>query len=298
MDFPALIPFPSPSTSTLTGGRTQDLPWFELPIGQARIFPHGAHVAQWNDPSGAPLLFMSEDSNFKPGKAIRGGVPVIFPWFGPHAAAASLPAHGFARTSEWQLVAAGEEAGAAWIQFALNSSEASRQYWPFDFTARYGVISRPDELHLSLQIEHKNPNPIEFEAVLHTYFHISDVRQISILGFEDTNFLDQLTSKNEVQSGAIQFTAETDRIYSGTSGQFVIEDPGLKRKILIHTDAPSAVVWNPWIDKSQRLADLGDDEWPYMVCLESGYIRGEKAVLAPGELFELRVAYSLTGLDS
>jgi len=218
-------------------------------------------------------------SNFEKGKPIRGGVPICFPWFGPHASDATLPAHGFARSQEWQLVKAQEKKGDV-IELYL---ETAIDPFLLSFRVEFGAELK---MTLKTQLPQDTKSTCLFEDALHTYFSVSDVRTISIHGLEPTSFLDkvdhaQLKSATNVP---ILIDSETDRVYLDTLSDCVLNDAQKKRAIRVaKLGSASTVVWNPWIDKSKRMADFGDDEWPGMVCIETANIGNSRIQLAPGE---------------
>lgn len=251
----------------------------------AEIYLHGGHVTAWQPASHRPVLWMSAESHFAPDKPIRGGVPICFPWFGAHATDAAAPAHGFARLREWELAGADEVGDAVQLSFRLRDNERSRSSaWPYAFAAEYRVtVGR--KLGLALDVVNSGTVPFRFEAALHTYFALSDVREASLTGLESTEYLDKVADFARKREGTapIRFTAETDRVYLETDSECVIHDPGWARQISIaKTGSQSTVVWNPWIAKARAMPDFGDDEWPGMLCIETANV-GEAAVtLEPG----------------
>jgi D-hexose-6-phosphate mutarotase len=257
--------------------------------GTAQVYFHGAHVAAWH-PAGAaaPVLWISRESLFEPGKPIRGGVPICFPWFGPHATDTTAPGHGFARIREWTLTDAREAAdGSVTLTLELASApgEALPPQWPHAFRITHTVTIGPT-LTMALQVHNPGAAPITYEEALHTYFTVQDVRAVTVTGLEDTDYLDKVTgfSRHNQGKAPIAFTGETDRIYLNTQAATVIHDPGKRRTIAIRkAGSDSTVVWNPWIDKARAMPDFGDVEWPEMVCVETCNVNVHKRTLAPGE---------------
>lgn len=270
-----------------------ELPFYTVEAHGLTIYEQGAHVASWHRPNGDPVFFMSQSSHFEPGKPIRGGIPLVFPWFGPRADDPAAPAHGFARTRDWFFEGFSQDGSSSTVEFSLASDEATKAIWPHDFEARYSMTAVPDELKFHFSVRNTGSQPVRFEAVLHTYFVVQDVREIEIEGLEGSEYLDKLSGQSIRQQGRIRFTEETDRVYNATSGNFIIHDPGLRRRILINTDSPSTVVWNPWVAKAQRLPDFGDEEWPGMVCVESGVIGDDRRDVPPGEELSFTVIYKV-----
>ena len=239
----------------------------------------GAHVTSWIPAGQQPVLWLSHKSNFEKGKPIRGGVPICFPWFGPKANDSSAPAHGYARLVEWQVVSthSKEDGG---IAIGL---ETSIDPFLLSFNVEFGSQLK---MTLRTELSRDATSPQSFEDALHTYFAVSDIRSILIAGLETTDYVDKVDQANlKPASGMpIQFTGETDRVYCDTRADCLLIDDGMQRVIRISkSGSVSTVVWNPWIDKSKRMADFGDDEWPEMVCIETANVAAGRIELSPGE---------------
>ncbi len=238
-----------------------------------------------------PLLFMSQCSRFEEGQPIRGGIPVIFPWFGPRE---GLPQHGFARLKSWELkeVAPAADGGES-VRFRLPECPEAATLAPF--TADYVVTGR-DTLTLALIITNTSADrTLTFENCLHTYFEVGDAAAISITGLKGQPYLDRVDhSARKVETGdAITIAAETDRTFPDADGTVEILDPVFGRRILVEKQgSASTVVWNPWIDKAQQMPDFGDDEYKRMVCVESGNVGAREIKLAPGQSRTLTVKLS------
>jgi glucose-6-phosphate 1-epimerase len=241
---------------------------------QASFFLHGAHVAEFQPRGEQPVLFMSEASYFQPGKPIRGGVPICFPWFGPHKTDPAAPSHGWARTAAWDVTQTNLENGVLSVTLRLCIESFELEY----------NISFGRKLDLRMQIANRDSAPQSCELALHTYFYLSDIDRVSIQGLELLPYLDQLTGQTVAASGAaIEFVAETDRIYQGACQQIVIRDQGWGRKIKVSPrGSQSTVVWNPWVDKSKRMPDFGDLEYQRMCCVETANVTGQAVRLAAG----------------
>ena len=251
----------------------------------AEVYLHGAHVTAWQ-PSGAePVIWVSGDSQFHPDKPIRGGVPICFPWFSAHATDASAPMHGFARLREWTLSGADDRGADVQVTFRLTDDDISRRSaWPHRFTADYR-ITVGDHLALALDVTNTGDAPLTFEAALHTYFAVKDIRQVGVTGLAGTEYLDKVEAfgRKRESDAPIRFAGETDRVYLDTESTCTIHDPGFRRRIEIaKTGSQSTIVWNPWIDKARAMADFGDDEWPSMLCIETANVRDAAVRLEPG----------------
>ena len=283
--------------TAVTPGAGQ-LPRLEIgtPAGAAEIYLHGAHVTRWQPShTEAPVLWVSEHSFWEDGKPIRGGVPICFPWFGPHGSGPSAPAHGFGRLADWTLVSAVERNdGRAIATFALEGDRMSEP-WPFRFQATYEVAVGTT-LSMSLEVENRDDKEFTFEEALHTYFTVSDIAGVSISGLERTPYLDKAGGSTERTQGdtPIRFTGETDRVYLETTATCSIDDPGLHRRIAVSKEnSRSTVVWNPWIAKAHAMADFGDEEWRGMVCVETANVGAAAVRLAPGERHRMTVSLAV-----
>ena len=266
----------------------QQLPSVTLtnPEAEAVVFLNGAHVTSWKPKGQRDVLFMSKASHFSAGKAIRGGVPIIFPWFGGRDGHPESPAHGYARTMAWSVVGCEKRAdGSCAMSFELLSSPATRDIWPYEFALRFTVAAEK-KLTMSLSVTNTGAKAFVFEEALHTYLAIGDIKQASITGLAGTTYIDKVDGFKKKPQGAepIVITGETDRVYLATKSTCVVNDPVWGRKLIVEKEGSDAtVVWNPWIAKAKAMSDFGDDEWPGMVCVETCNV-GEHAVnLAPGE---------------
>jgi glucose-6-phosphate 1-epimerase len=257
----------------------------------AEVYLHGAHVTDFQKKGEPPLLFTSQFSRFADGQAIRGGIPVIFPWFGAKEGGG---AHGFARSAEWELhEATTVPEGGVSLRFGFPGC-AESAVWPA-FAANY-VVTVTDVLTLELIVTNSSGNQdLTFENCLHTYFSISDINNVSLTGLKGVSYYDKVDhfAQKTDHDDAIRITSEEDRIYFDMTGAVEILDPGLKRKIRIDkSGSASTVIWNPWIAKSQQMSDFGNDEYKQMVCVESGNVAKNKVPLPPGKSSVLKVVLS------
>lgn len=265
-------------------------------LGRARLFLQGAHLAAWQPVGHAPVLFLSASSHFTPGKAIRGGIPVIFPWFGARSGDSAAPQHGFVRSADWSVEAL-DIAPDQTITLVLRieDSESSRGSWPHRFTLRYR-LTIGTTLRVELEVENRGAEAFRFEEALHTYLVVSDVRQVALTGLGETEFIDKVDAFTRKRHGSkpLTFAGETDRVFLNTTASCVVDDPGLHRRIVIEkTGSASTVVWNPWQDKARALADFGDDEWPQMLCVETANTADNSVTLPPGATHTMTVRLSL-----
>ncbi len=258
---------------------------------EAHVYLHGAHVTHFQPAGQPPALFISQSSRFEAGKAIRGGVPICFPWFGPKADDATAPMHGLARDRAWKFKTVERMPdGSITVVLILKWSNALLEQWPHRFSATHTITldSRGDRLTMELAVKNLNPPDMpmsfDFEEALHTYLCVSDVNQVHVTGLENTSYIDKVDQFARKQQNAdpIRFTGETDRVFLNTQTRCTIHDPGHARRIIIDkANSNSTVVWNPWINKAKAMADFGDDEWPGMVCIETANVGDNKITLKP-----------------
>ncbi len=257
----------------------------------AEVYDYGAHVWSWHLDD-EPVLWTSAHSTFERGKALRGGVPVCWPWFGPGRSGDLTPAHGFARISDWTLTDVVDGADATVLTYVLSSADAPEALPGESWTLTYEVSVGQEELALALTVANEGAGPFSYEVALHTYLTVGDVRRVTVSGLDGASYLDKVTGARELQAGDVTVTAETDRVYD-RAGEVVVDDPVLGRRLHITTDgAANTVVWNPWVAKSSTMADFGDDEWPGMLCIEAGNVLESAVDLQPGQSSILR--YRLT----
>jgi glucose-6-phosphate 1-epimerase len=260
----------------------------------AEIYLHGGHVTHFQPRGTEPVVFLSGKSRFDASAAIRGGVPVIFPWFGARSGAPAAPAHGFARTAEWDVesVQRGEGGVTAVLRLTLTQDAATRAAWSPDFVLRYRVrVGRA--LDMTLELENRSSGPLEFEEALHTYLVVSDVREVTVTGLAGTGYIDKTAGMaRKVQGPApLRLTAETDSVYLGTRATCVLDDPRGGRRIVVEKDgSASTVVWNPWAAKAKALSDLGDEEWLRFICIETANAADDRVALAPGGQHAMRAS--------
>jgi D-hexose-6-phosphate mutarotase len=261
----------------------------------AEIYLHGAHVTQYTTPGGKPLLFLSKASRFAAGQAIRGGVPLIFPWFGPNAADASLPAHGFARTQTWRLRSITPEPDRVVVDLALAPSDVTRRLWPHEFELSFRV-SVGRALEMALRVHNPGTAAFKFEEAMHSYFAIADVRQLTIHGLAGREYLDKVQKGARLRQGVepITITGETDRVYLDTPDPVTVNEPDGRTITVAKSGSLATVVWNPWIAKAKAMADFGDDEWPEMLCIETANAAGNAVTLAPGAEHVMTATVSAT----
>jgi len=241
----------------------------------------GAQVTGWAPADARPVIYMSPNSVFAPGTAIRGGVPLIFPWFGPHRSAKEAPQHGFVRTAPWRLEGVERAAGALTMTLSLTSDDVTSPFWPEPYRAVY-TVTFGKNLSLALAVQNRAGKPVVFEEALHTYFAVSDIAGVSVTGLAGKTYIDKTDGmRRKTQEGAVTLAKETDSLYLDTPSHRAIEDPAWRRRITVDSgSAHSTIVWNPWAEKGAAMRDLGDPAWRGMVCVETANAADNEVRLA------------------
>jgi glucose-6-phosphate 1-epimerase len=266
----------------------------ETKSAAAEIYLYGAQVTSWK-PAVEEVLFVSEKSYWEPGRAIRGGIPVCFPWFRWKADNPHAPSHGFVRTKEWQLESISVEPGDC-IRVCLStaSDDSTRRWWPFEFRLEYRITVGMS-LRLELEMENCGSTALRFEEALHTYFKVSDVKRVRVRGLDDVAYLDNCDgNRQKTQRGDLALAKQTDNAYQDAIGPVEIMDPELKRILKTEKQA-STIIWNPWSDGASTMADLGDHEWRGMLCAEGANISPSAVILGPGQSHAMTITIHVEG---
>lgn len=265
----------------------------ETAVSTAEIYLHGAQITGFQKNGEPPLLFVSRLSQFASGKAIRGGVPICFPWFGPREGESLM--HGFARITEWELISSAEKNGEVKLRFGLPEASDSSPWSPLRSEF---LVTVSDTLTMELITTNTAADRnLEFENCLHTYFAVGDIRDVSITGLKSAQYVDKADKgilKHETAE-AIVVTQETNRTYLDETSAVQIRDAKFDRTIQVEkSGSNSTVVWNPWT--TQIMADFAVEEHQHMVCVESGNVGKNKLTLAPGTTANLKVVLRSTAL--
>ncbi len=262
-----------------------ELPLIELHNnnGRAQICLQGGQIMRYQ-PKGQPdVIWLGTQSLFEKGKAIRGGIPICWPWFGDHPSNQALPAHGLVRTRLWRVLERNEDQSTSSLRLSIEDDQDTRQLWPYKF-----------RLELLIQLDHKlkltlsthNPNDVEMliSEALHSYFAVSNIGRIQIEGLEGACFRDKLDHLQQgMQRDPLTIRSEIDQIYENTGAPVTINDAILKRRLIItKANSRSTVVWNPWAEKARALADFGDLDYKTMLCVETANVLGNELTIPPG----------------
>lgn len=267
-----------------------NMPYLELCFNgaKAHLYLHGGHVLHYQPAGQPPVLWQSQSSLFEPGKPIRGGIPVCWPWFGPHPQDPKQPLHGVARLTEWQPVhsAATSEATTATLKLPASAyPDASLQI----------TVQLSDHLSVTLTTTNNRDTALNFSEALHSYFAVGDIHTATVAGLEGQRYINKLSSDKslQTQNGPVSFSAETELVYIDTPHTCTVIDPALERRIHIRKEnSLSTIVWNPWIDKSARMPDFGDHEYLEMVCVETANCASNAVTLPPGQTHAMHLHIS------
>ena len=266
------------------------------------VAEQGAQVLGYRQGDAPPIIWLSEEAEFRQGQSVRGGVPVCWPWFGelarnPQAVQAGYggaqpaPFHGLVRALPWQLREQRSEGGIAILELHCPQALGQLPGWPqrVELTLQ---VRLADDLQLTLSSRNAGDQAVCISQALHSYFAISDIRQVRVEGLAGCPYIDTLQNWEERrQQGDLQFAGETDRIYQQLPARLALVDPLWQRRIELQTrGSSSAVLWNPWIDKAQRLSAFADDAWQRMLCIETANVLGDVRCLQPGEQQTLAVS--------
>jgi len=274
------------------------------PACTAEIYLHGAHLTAWQPAGHAPALFISERSAFAEDKPIRGGVPIIFPWFGsrtvtPQSPRTDGPSHGFARTSLWQVAFAGLAGDDLHLTLTLAPDETSRALGFDQFQLAYELVLGA-ELRMRLTVANQSETPLHFEEALHTYLAVGDATQVKIDGLGDMEFLDKTDGfKRKCQiEEVLTLIEETDRPYLNTAATVTLDDSILHRRIAVaKTNSLTTVVWNPWSALSAKLPDMAPDGWRIMTCIETANAADNAITLAPRSAHTMEAIVAVQSLS-
>lgn len=298
------------STPVVETVKLDQLNCWRIRHGQAELLvaQQGAHILSYQLDGQPPVIWLNDEAVFKTGKSIRAGVPVCWPWFGnfqrnPASVQAMrvsnepAPAHGLVRALDWELGEIGTTDGGLTVEFILPVPENGLPGWPHQVDLRLS-IRLDEQLHIHLTSHNRGTDSVSISQALHSYFAVSDVRNVRVEGVDGLNYIETLDDWNIArQQGDLHFTGETDRIYLDTPAKLSIVDPAWERRIeLTASGSRSAVIWNPWIDRAAAFSDMANDGWQRMLCIETANVMDDIVQLAPGARHTLGVSIASTPL--
>lgn len=277
----------------------------------AELYLQGAHLTQWQpcadrdcaEREQQPVLFLSERSAFTPGKAIRGGIPVIFPWFGapqnsPVHPPAGSASHGYARVWPWSLRFAALAGEDIHLSLVLDHNERLHALG-FDFLQLGIDLIIGQTLTVRLTAANAGNEPFLFEEALHAYLQIGDIHQVRVEGLAGTEYLDKTENfrRKRQTEPAVTFTGETDRPYLNTAGPVTVIDPVFRRRLIVtKQNSSTTVLWNPAAALTAKLPDLAPDDWHRFVCVETANAADNAITLPPNQAHTMQMHLAVENL--
>jgi len=262
----------------------------------ARISTYAGQVISFlPDNTTEDVLFLSDKVIYQDGKAIRGGTPICWPWFGDDTTGFGRPSHGFVRNQPWSVLASSALAdGRTSITLGLSDSEGSRTVWPYEFELELEVIIG-SELEVKLTTKNTGNKTFVISQALHTYFNISDVEHISVSGLDNKNYLDKLENfDSKRQRGDVVVTEEIDRVYQQAPESVWLKDAGFNRTIHIKSSGSNTtVIWNPWSTSVTEIADIDDSKYRNFVCVETVNSADDTVTIQANSEHTITATYSI-----
>jgi len=292
------------NTPNVEAVKLDQLNCWQIRQGQAELLvaQQGAHILSYQLAGQPPLIWLNDEAVFQTGKSIRAGVPVCWPWFGnfernpPSVQAMRVSdqpasAHGLVRALDWELEGIETEGDSLNVVFALPVPENGLPGWPHQVDLKLN-IRLDEQLQIDLTSHNRGTDSVTISQALHSYFAVSDVRNVHVEGVDGLQYIETLDNWNTVtQHGDLRFSGETDRIYLNTPDKLSIVDPAWERRIELNArGSRSAVIWNPWTERAAAFSDMADDGWQRMLCIETANVLGDVVTLAPGESHTLGVS--------
>ena len=292
------------STPNVEAVKLDELNCWRIRHGQAELLvaQQGAHILSYQLAGQPPLIWLNDEAVFKTGKSIRAGVPVCWPWFGvfdrnPQSVQAmrvsneAPSAHGFVRAMDWELGGIEAEGESLKVEFLLPYPDGGFPGWPHQVDLTLS-IRLDEQLHIHLTSHNRGAETVSISQALHSYFAVSDVREVHVEGVGGLKYIETLDNwKTVTQTGDLRFTGETDRIYLDAPPLLSIVDPAWERRIeLTSMGSRTAVIWNPWIDRAAAFSDMADDGWQRMLCIETANVMDDVVNLKPGASHTLGVS--------
>lgn len=267
-------------------------------FAKATISLYAGQILSFQPHNQQELMFYSSQAYHQVGKAIKGGTPICWPWFGPDPEGKGRSNHGFVRDRWWQMrEAVSNQDGSTSIVMGLTDTPETREIWDYSFDLAI-AITIGTSLTIELITRNTGDKAFDLTQALHTYFKIGDIDQVQVLGLEDTAYLDKVDGgKNKPQTGVVTFDGECDRIYLDVSSQLIVEDSALKRQIQITAaNSNTAIVWNPGATAAAKMADLGDLDYQNFVCVETANAANEIIKVSPGDDYNLTANYAIKSI--
>ncbi len=276
-----------------------NLPAVRITTGacNATMHLHGAHVTSWRPAGSDEVIFVSSKARYADGQAIRGGIPICFPWFRGKSDDPKAPAHGFVRTKTWNLESIKAQGEDVAVTMSTSSDDATKKWWPQEFRAHLRVTFGR-ELKLEFTVENTGTNEARYEEALHTYYLVGDSTSARVQGLDGGSYLDNTDgNRDKKQTGEVNVSNAMDSAYVNNDAALQVIDPVLKRRIHIRKEnSRTTVIWNPWKEAAEKMSDMGTNEWEKMLCVEGANILNNAVTLNPGATHTTTVAMTVASL--
>ncbi|MBN2091069.1 D-hexose-6-phosphate mutarotase [candidate division KSB1 bacterium] len=263
-------------------------------FAQAKISVNGGQILHFQPTNEEKILWLSPQSDLKPGLPIRGGIPVCWPWFGPHAERTDFPLHGFARLLPWEVVSSNQnDKGEIQLVLNLQQNDGTLKFWPYQFRLVLAVTIGK-QLTVELTTYNNDNKAFVISEALHSYFFVQQVDKIMIDGLDQITYWDKVDATTKVQIGPVKIAEETDHVYFNTPASCVITLPESRRRIQVDKDGShTTVIWNPWREKAAQIPDIGESVYQEMVCVETANAFQNQIQIAPGESHRMKTVIRL-----
>jgi len=264
--------------------------------GTMSLSTYGAHVLSYlPEGESEDVFFLSEQAHYGQGKAIRGGIPVCWPWFAEDVLEQGKKPHGFARNQQWHVIGAqAKQDGSTEISLALGHTEANLAVWPYEFELVLQVVVG-EALQITLTTKNLSQKPFTITQALHTYLNVSDIHDIEINGFDGLRYLDKLTEFSEKsQQGTVTVSGEIDRVYLKPPATVTLSDVAFNRDIVMtSTGNKTVVVWNPGPETVRSLSDIAPEAYKDFICIETANAVIDQVTVEAGQQHSLTAAFQV-----
>lgn len=270
----------------------------EHPLFNATLLLQGAQLIEFSPKSNRDCntLWLSPSAQYKKGQPVRGGIPICWPWFGnvdknPNAIQDQLKsttansAHGFARSLPWEVKRINEDCHYIEVTLFLSSNSETKAIWPFDFVLE-AKFTFSEKMELLLTTSNTGSDSFNISQALHSYFPTKDITHSYIHDTHNLKYIDALDHwKQKQQMGKVHFNTETDRLYLFDKENHSLRLETPDQSLLINSkNSQSAVIWNPWIEKSKRLSQFSPLDFQSMLCIETANVLSDsRKIMAGGQ---------------
>jgi len=267
---------------------------------RATVAVQGAQVLSWHPKGHDEALWLSPMAELGTGSPVRGGIPVCWPWFAVHPQDQSKPLHGFVRTRDWDAIESSVSQSTVRVVFRTQTRPDDAVLWPHSAEVTLAV-ELGSVLRLTLTTRNIGAAALPLTQALHSYFRVGDIERVHVEGLGGLEYIDKVDNNSrKTQAGTnLRIDREVDRIYLGDTATVALVDAALGRRIdVVSSGSCSAVVWNPWVERSLRVADIGAGGYRTMLCIETANAGDDMIKLEPGGVHTLRARLSVSALEA